>query len=131
MLESVFGKVYITPEVASEYGNSLADRIRVKSPADFQKQKVLEATVDKGEASAIALALEQTNCLLIIDDLKGLKLARRLGIHITGTLGVLLQAKQSGFITTVKSLVEKLQQTDFRLTDQLLEEVLKTAGETN
>ena len=129
LLQLLFGQVYITPEVAAEYGNNLPNWVSIKSPIDNQRQKVLEVAVDKGEASAIALALEQSDCLLIIDDLKGRKLAKRLGINITGTLGVLVQAKQSGHLAAVRPLLEKLQQTDFRLTNQLLEEVLQAAGE--
>lgn len=90
---------------------------------------MLAAAVDKGEASAIALALEMTDCLLIIDDLKGRKLARRLGLTITGTLGVLIQAKQNGYISMLKPLLDKAQHTDFRLSEQLVQETLKEVGE--
>lgn len=50
--------------------------------------------VDAGEASAIALALEMELPLLILDDLKGRKLASSLNLRYTGTLGVLVTAKQ-------------------------------------
>lgn len=70
-------------------------------------QKVLEASLDKGEASAIALAIEQTDCLLIIDDYKGRKYAEQMGIKITGTLGAIIAAKLNGHIESVKPMLDK------------------------
>ena len=58
--------------------------------------KVLRAIIDSGEASAIALALELDDCLLIMDDLKGRVLAEELGIRVTGTFGVIIEAKLAG-----------------------------------
>ncbi|GAB4024023.1 DUF3368 domain-containing protein [Spirosoma koreense] len=90
---------------------------------------ILEATLDKGEASAIALALEQDECLLIIDEQKGRKLARQLGLTITGTLGVLAQARLKGYIPALKPLLDKIKQTDFRISEQLILEIIKQVGE--
>jgi len=90
---------------------------------------VLSATLDKGEASALALALENENCLLIIDESRGCKLAKQLGLTITGTLGVLAQAKQNGYIPMLKPLVDKVKQTDFRLSERLIQETLSQVGE--
>ena len=69
------------------------------------------------------------NCLLIIDEQKGRKLARQLGLTITGTLGVLVQAKLNGYIPMLSPLLDKIKQTDFRLSEQLIQEVLKEVGE--
>ena len=99
------------------------------NPTSITNLLVLEATLDKGEASTIALALEKENCLLIIDELKGRKLARRLGITITGTLGVLAQAKKSRHLSALKPLLDKIQQTDFRLSELLIQEILQQVGE--
>ena len=49
--------------------------------------------MDAGEASAIALASELQPSLLIIDDLKGRKLAEQLHLTYTGTLGICLKAR--------------------------------------
>ncbi len=81
----------------------------------MKKLKILQ----KGEASATALAVELEDCLLIIDDLKGRNLAEQLGIKITGTFGVIIEAKLSGHIKSVKPLLAKIKQTDFRLTKDI------------
>jgi len=92
-------------------------------------QVILEASLDKGEASAIALAVEEKDCLLIIDDSKGRKYAEKLRINITGTLGILINAKLSGHIASVKPLLEKIKKTDFRITSDLESIILKKAKE--
>ena len=92
-------------------------------------QAIIEASVDQGEASAIALAVEYDDCLLIIDDLKGRKFAQQIGLSITGTFGVLLEAKRAGVVPLIKPILEKIKQTNFRLSAKLEELVLAQAQE--
>lgn len=129
LLGELFTTVITTQTVADEFGENLPEWIIIQNPKDRKNQRVLEALLDKGEASAIALALEQSNCLLIIDELRGRKLAKQLGLTITGTLGVLAEAKISGLIPLVRPLIDKIKQTDFRLSKQLEIEILKLIGE--
>jgi predicted nucleic acid-binding protein len=90
---------------------------------------LIESFVDKGEASAIALALESENSLLIIDDRKGRKFARQLGLSIIGTIGIIVDAKLAGFIPSVKPLLVKIKTTNFRITEELELLILQKAGE--
>lgn len=129
LLKKLFGKITTTKQIAKEFAKPLPDWLEIKEAKEKKYQKILEATVDKGEASAIALALECDDCLLIIDDLKGRKLARKLGLHLTGTLGILVGAKQSGYIKSVTSILKKIKNTNFRLTKELEETVLAKAKE--
>lgn len=129
LLQKLFGEVVTTQIVADEFGGYLPSWVRIQNPEEKSSQLILEATLDPGEASAIALALEMENCLLIIDESKGRKLARHLGLTITGTLGVLVQAKRNGYLSALKPLLDKVKQTDFRLSERLIEETLKEAGE--
>ncbi len=129
ILRDVFGTLTVTQEISNEYGKRLPEWIEVNNPINVNYQKILEASVDRGEASAIALALEQSECLLILDDIKARKYAENLGLEITDTLGVIVSAKQAGKIDSVKSILDSMRQTDFRLTDKLEQEILKRAGE--
>jgi predicted nucleic acid-binding protein len=129
LLQQLFGTICTTQTVADEFGGTLPDWISIQNPQNETYQRVLEASVDRGEASAIALALEQQDCLLIIDEFKGRRLARQLGLTITGTLGVLVEAKQSGRIPLLKPVLDKVKATDFRLSTQLESEILRLAGE--
>jgi predicted nucleic acid-binding protein len=112
-----------------EFGSNLPDWIKIKSPADYQKQQLLELQIDKGEASAMALGLELPGSLIILDDLRARVLAEQLGISITGTLGVIVKAKLNGIIPSVKPLLSKIKQTNFRVSSILEELALKQAGE--
>lgn len=129
LLHQLFGNISITSQIASEFQAELPEWISVNDPENKTYQKILEASIDKGEASAIAYALEQEDCLLIIDDNKGRKIAMQLGIKITGTLGVFIEAKLSGCIALVKPLLSKIKATDFRITTELEQKVLERCGE--
>ncbi|WP_050982160.1 DUF3368 domain-containing protein [Mucilaginibacter paludis] len=99
------------------------------SVKDKSLQQKLASMVDKGEASAIALAHEIENKYLITDDLEARKLSIRLGLSIIGTLGVILRAKQEGHIDFVNPFLELMKQTDFRVSDDLHQPILRKANE--
>ncbi len=129
ILNKLFGNITTTSEVAEEFGQPLPPWFEIKEPSDKNYQAIIEASVDKGEASAIALAIELDDCLLIIDDLKGRKFAHQLGLTIIGTIGVILDAKLAGIIPSVKPILSKIKSTNFRITEQLELLILKRAGE--
>jgi len=128
ILNKLFGTIITTSEVAKEFGQPLPSWFEIKDPNDKNYQSIIEASLDKGEASAIALAIELDDCLLIIDDLKGRKFAHQLGLITIGTIGVVVDAKLAGIITSVKPVLSKIKATNFRITEQLEELILKRAG---
>jgi predicted nucleic acid-binding protein len=84
---------------------------------------------DVGEASAILLT-EQTQCrFLTIDARRGRQIARARGIPVVGLAGVLLAAKRSGMLPSVASALTDLSREGYRLSDALVSEVLRLAGE--
>ncbi len=101
LLQKVYGKITTTPEIATEYGETLPEWVEIQNVSDQFTQQLLELQIDKGEASAIALALEVSDCTIILDDYKARKIAERLGITITGTIGVIVKAKLSGIIPSI------------------------------
>ena len=129
LLHEIYGEITLTPEVAKEYKKSLPVWMKILSAQNKIKQKEFEKLVDPGEASAIALALELPESLLIIDDKRGRTLAHKLNIELTGTLGTLLKGKQKGLIPEIKPFVEKLKLIDYRMSKELEEGILKKAGE--
>jgi predicted nucleic acid-binding protein len=129
LLHRLFGTIITTSEIAMEFGQPLPEWVQIKVPADKNYQNIIENSLDKGEASAIALAVEFEDCLLIIDDLKGRKFAQQLGLTITGTMGVIVDAKLSGFIESVRPLLEQIRETNFRLSERIEQIILKNAGE--
>lgn len=129
LLNKLFGKIIITSEVASEFGRLLPSWFEIQDPIDKNFQALIEKSVDKGEASAIALAVELDNSLLIIDDLKGRKFANKLGLIVTGTMGVIVDSKFAGIISSVKPILLKIKETNFRISKNVELLVLKQAGE--
>ena len=129
LLRKLFGQITITPEISAEFKKTLPDWFLIEEPVNKTYQKILEASIDKGEASAIAFALEKANCLLIIDDAKGRKYAEQLGIKMTGTLGVIIDAKLSGHLPSIKPVLEKIKKTDFRISPDLEKKALEKSQE--
>lgn len=129
LLQKVYLELITTPQIAEEFGEKLPDCIKIQSVSDKKYQNFLETQVDYGEASAIALATEFDDVLLLLDDLKARKLATLLNFKITGALGVIQKAKQMAIIDKVKPLIDKLLLTDFRIADNIIEEILNLNNE--
>jgi predicted nucleic acid-binding protein len=129
LLRKVYTEVITTPEVQAEFKNPVPDWIKIQSPKDLKLQQELEVKVDKGEASALALGVEISNCIIILDDLKARKVAESLHLHFTGTLGLLVKAKELRVITQVKPLIDKLKGIGLRFSPEVEQEILKQSGE--
>jgi predicted nucleic acid-binding protein len=81
------------------------------------------AGLDSGEREAILLALEVKADLVIMDEREGVEEARRLGLEVTGTIGVLDRAAERGLID-LEPAIANLRQTNFRVAPFLLEQLL-------
>lgn len=101
----------------------------MQSANDRKYQNFLLTQLDKGEASAIALATEFEDVLLLLDDLKARKLASKLNFKITVTLGIINKAKQMSIIEKISPLINKLLATDFRIADNIVDELLRINNE--
>lgn len=134
-----YGQITIPEAVVSElnvgrsHGVSLPDVssiswIAIKRP---QGQTLLPLVPDlgPGEREAITLAVETTDSLLILDDGLARKHARLLGVTLTGTLGVLLKAKQTGHLNAVEPVLDQLEALGFHLDAATRASVLKLAQE--
>ena len=130
ILEKLFGEIEITEEVAAEFGETLPDWIKIVAVKDKEKTKFLELNLDKGEASSIAYCLEQTRAvLLVIDERKGRRIARELKLNIIGTLGLIIKAREKGIITSVAAILDGLEKADFRISQNLKNDILEIFGE--
>ena len=125
LLQKLFGEVLITEEVEKEFGLILPEWITVKAVQNEAQNNSLSLILDKGEASSIALCLETDNALLIIDEKKGRRIAQELKIKITGTLGIILRAKEKGLVDSIEDLLAKLDKADFRISPNLKAKILE------
>lgn len=87
------------------------------------------AALDEGERQAIALAVQASCDVLLIDDKKGRDAADSLEIPITGVVGLLLTMKTRGHVAKVRPLLEELRAHGYWLSDRLVHWVCKKAGE--
>lgn len=83
--------------------------------------------LDPGEQDAIVLALHLNADLVLMDEREGVEEARRLGLTVTGTIGVLDRAAEGGLIELAPAITA-LRQTNFRVNPMLLDRLLAADG---
>ena len=93
--------------------------------------EVLLAELDPGEAEAIVLAQEIGARWLIVDNREPRVLARRLGLSVVGTAGLLVEAKKRGLIPECRSAIQELLARGFRLAPGVVNAALRAAGESD
>jgi len=89
----------------------------------------LVAHLGPGETEVLMLALEMREAVAVLDDALARQMAETLGLHFTGTLGLLLDAREAGLVAEVRPLLDKLNALQFRLAPHTYEAVLRLAGE--
>lgn len=122
----------IDPPVPGTLEVQTLDWLEVLSLRDrtIANQLQNQSQLDPGESEAIALALEINAELLLIDERRGRAIATRLGLRITGLLGILVEAKQRSLIPSVKPLMDALIATsEFRVSQLLYEQILQMVNE--
>lgn len=130
LLPQVFAVVFAPPMVAAEVQSTLT-WLRVQSVQNTAVIATLRTQMDAGEAETIALAMELSDVILILDDKKARRVAQQIGLKVIGTAGMLLRAKRQGIITEIKPLLTALIQADFRISNAIIQEALRLAGEGN
>lgn len=141
LLPGLFGHVLITPTIWEE----------MLPPGDFPGTAALRAAldagwlccqdvsptvapplhpgVDPGEASAMALALQFPEALLLLDDRTGRAEARRRGIPFLGTAAVIGMAQLRGLIPAARPLLEQFRSIGYFISQEVIDAVLADIGE--
>jgi predicted nucleic acid-binding protein len=134
ILGALYERVFIPKSVALELNQPKAPDIvkqwmahppvwlEVQSPSQPLPTNYLPH-LDIGERDAVLLALEIKADLVLMDDREGVEEAKRLGLHITGTLGVLDRASQKGLLG-LPAAVQRLRKTNVRASPALLDRLL-------
>ncbi|MGK5092398.1 DUF3368 domain-containing protein [Deltaproteobacteria bacterium TL4] len=87
--------------------------------------------LNRGELEAMAVYKHLKADLLLIDEQKARKIARRNNIQVTGSLGVLIMAKEKGLISEIAPFIKKLRSSDIFYSIEILEAALLIASEEN
>lgn len=132
LLPQLFGQVIIpqavldellkqgTPETVKNWANNHPDWLKVQNATLVDQTIALGA----GEREAISLAKEINADLVLIDDRKARKTAIERGLNVAGTINILESASKRGLVDLVKAF-QNVQQTNFRVSSDLLSEILK------
>jgi len=139
LLHAVAGRVTVPPAVVDELaagqqrGMDLPDPttldwVTVSRPHSASAERLV-TDLGRGESEVLLLALEHPDAVVVLDDAVARRVAAGLGIRLTGTLGLLLDAKRAGLIPAVGPLLDKLQGLRFRLAPTTRHAVLTLAGE--
>jgi predicted nucleic acid-binding protein len=103
----------------------LSGWIQVQEVNNEPLAQLLKQTLDRGEAEAIALSIEVNADWTILDEREGRKVAKSLGLNVTGILGILLRAKQVGELESLQPIIDDLiNRAGFRIAPELLTQIL-------
>jgi len=140
LLKEIFPKVSIPEEVFREVAERGKDKpgsglikestwIEKKTVKDKTQVNFLMGSLERGEAAVLALAKELKADLILLDEEKARKTAVIAGFNLMGLLGLFILAKNIGLINEVRPLINELMTKKFRISDKIIEEALKKAGE--
>lgn len=102
-------------------------RIVPSEPCDHN---LLLMELDRGEQQTLYMASKMKADCVIIDEKLGRNVAEYMGLSVTGTLGVLLKAKQRGEIASFVACVQAMQRQGIRYNAHLLQRLALQVGET-
>ena len=89
----------------------------------------LNLDLGAGETSVLALAFEQAECTVLLDDRQARRIAQSAGLNVWGTLRVLIEAKSQGLVNNIASHVDLLERNGMWISDTIRRRVLALAGE--
>lgn len=104
-------------------------QVRELSAESARSLSELVLILDRGEAEAILLAKQVDARFLLIDERMGRAVAKRRGVPVVGTAGVLLVAKKRGLVDAVLPVLKKMELAGYRMSAGLTSEVARLAGE--
>ena len=138
ILQKIYGEIIIPQavhdEIIGEPEKSAvinSSWIKVKRISNVDAKRLYRAKLHAGEVEVMILGEEINADLLLMDDYEAKKTAKFMGFTVTGTLGVLLRAKQEGLITEVKPVMTALMNNGLFISKGVQDYVLKAAGEAD
>ncbi|MDZ7260632.1 MAG: DUF3368 domain-containing protein [candidate division KSB1 bacterium] len=137
-LPQLFSEIWIPNAVALELQEGQQRGYDVPKPSDYAWLQIVEPravpsewlTLDlgTGELTAIALALENPDRVILLDDALARRLARAAGLQVWGTLRILLEAKSRGLTESIEPLINRLEDAGMWISADIRQRVLALAG---
>lgn len=139
LLDALFREVRVPPAVFREC--TVADKPEAERLTKYLRDKVIEVAdlsdfviaatgLGKGELEAMALYKRLQADFLLLDDSRARKIAHLNNVEVIGSLGVLLLAKVDALLPAIKPRIDAIQAAGIYLSESLVAEALRLAGET-
>jgi predicted nucleic acid-binding protein len=138
-LQQLFETVWTTPSVVDELNEGGVYGYTVPDLTKYDWLEIIEPNstppewfaldLGLGELTAMALALENPGHILLLDDALARRTARLAGLNVWGTLRFLIEAKTGGLTTSIRPLVDQLQDAGLWMSEEIKRRVLRLAGE--
>ncbi len=139
LLQTLYPKVLVPQMVATEvqqYGETdptsravqAADWL-IETEISSIPKAVQDCNLDPSESAVLAWAEQHPGTEAILDDLAGRRCAQRLGISVRGTLGLVLVAKQRGYVPAARPVIADLKQAGMYLSNRVINQALALVGE--
>jgi len=134
LLEQLYENLYVPQAVFDEVtqvGRPQSDKLRrfLQSKVNRVELNLTKLGLGLGELEAITLYKKLDAEVLLIDDNRAKKYAVLNGVRVIGSLGVLIKAKEEGYIEQVKPLVEEIMKSEVYISDKLMWKVLEICRE--
>ena len=140
ILKELYGEILIPEAVYRELSvkaDSICKRtvdrsldwIRVEKIQNQMAKAMYKTQLHEGEVEVMILSKEIGADVVIIDDANAKKHAKYLGLPVTGTLGVLIKARQEGYVEALKPILHQMIENGIYMSDSLVELCLKQVGE--
>jgi predicted nucleic acid-binding protein len=136
LLPALYGSIWVPEAVKREYVAGIRagdpdldefDWISIVSSVEVSPE--LPSSLGSGEAHATSLAVTKNARAILLDEQLARAVARKRGLPVVGTLGVLIAAKQSGLLVAVKPSIDMMISQRRHISDSLYMQVLAVANE--
>lgn len=128
--EAVYQEISAKPDsICKKMVDEARDWMQVCAIENLLAKNLFQSRLHAGEVEVLILAQEKSADLVVLDDALAKRHAEYLGMHVTGTLGVLMKARQKGHIPALRPLIRALQRNHVYISDAIAEQCLRIIGE--
>lgn len=127
--EAVYAEIEQAKQMRLYYDLSKPDWIEIRQTENKALVNHLQTFLDPGEAEVLALAEEIKADLLLLDEKIARNYAQFNDYTITGSFGILIKAKEAGYIELVKPLLAKITDNGIYISPKLIKIILNKANE--
>ncbi len=139
ILRELYSRVVVPFEVCGEImaGGQSGFAVPEFQAADFLEKQpnplsigtFLHNSLDNGEASVIQSAIDLKIATVCIDEAVGRRIARLNALAVTGSIGILLRAKQEGAPISIRTALDNMHRHGIWLSRDIAASAIKLAGE--